>query len=232
VKNRTVADVMTKDVLKGRPAMPLKELARVLAENGVSALPVLDPDDRLVGVVSESDLLAAQAGRRPHRLRRWWSRLRGSRGTVGEVMSTDPVVIGPDASLSEAARRMAESGVKRLPVVDDRGALVGVVSRADLVKVFLRSDDDIRDEIVGEVLVHLLWVDPTEVEVSVVDGIVTLAGTVENGDVAATVERLVRRVDGVVDVRSVLTRRVGVARRRRPPHSPVAHHDNHPGRAT
>jgi CBS domain-containing protein len=99
-------------------------------------------------------------------------------------MSTDPVVIGPDARLAEAARRMAEHRVKRLPVVDDRGALVGIISRADLVKVFLRSDDDIRDEIVGEVLVHLLWVDPTEVDVTVIDGVVTLAGTVDDSEIA------------------------------------------------
>jgi CBS domain-containing protein len=146
-------------------------------------------------------------------------------------MSTDPVVIGPDARLAEAARRMAEHRVKRLPVVDDRGALVGIISRADLVKVFLRSDDDIRDEIVGEVLVHLLWVDPTEVDVTVIDGVVTLAGTVDDSEIADTVERLVRRVDGVVDVRNVLTSRVIAAhggrggRRlhlrtsRRPPHA-------------
>jgi CBS domain-containing protein len=230
VKHRTVADVMTRDVLKGRPAMPLKELARVLAEHGVSALPVLDPDDRLIGVVSESDLLAA--GTRPRRLLRWWSRDRGRRGTVGAVMSRSPVVIGPDATLAEAARRMADRGVKRLPVVDEHGALVGVVSRSDLVKVFLRSDDEIRDEIVGEVLVHLLWVDPTEIEVPVIEGVVTLAGVVDNSDVVDTAERLVRRVDGVVDVRNVLTSRVVVSRRRRPLHRRVTHHDTHRGRAT
>ena len=230
MKHRTVADVMTRDVLKARPAMPLKELARVLAEHRVSALPVLDPDDRLIGVVSESDLLAA--GSRPRGLLRWWSRDRRRRGTVGAVMSRSPVVIGPDATLAEAARRMADRGVKGLPVVDEHGALVGVVSRSDLVKVFLRGDDEIRDEIVGEVLVHLLWVDPTEIEVTVIEGVVTLAGVVDNGDVVDTAERLVRRVDGVVDVRNVLTSRVAVARRRRPLHRPVTQHDKHRGRAT
>jgi CBS-domain-containing membrane protein len=206
---------MTTDVLKARPTMPLKELARVLAQHHVSALPVLDPDDRLVGVVSERDLLPvpAEAGlRRP--LRRWrrWRRARRSPlGTVGRIMSTDPVVIGPDAGLPEAARRMAEHGVKRLPVVDGHGTLVGVVSRADLVKVYLRTDDDLRDEILGEVFVHLLWVDPTEIEVTVADGVVTLAGTVDDLGIADTAERLVRRVDGVVDVRNALTARVTTA---------------------
>jgi len=148
-------------------------------------------------------------------------------------MATDPVVIGPDAAVAEAARRMVQHGVKRLPVVDGNGELVGVVSRADLVTILLRSDEDIRAEIIDEVLVHLLRLNPAEVEVevevevTVIDGVVTLTGTVEDRRTGEAVQRLVRRVDGVVDVRSVLSHRLACAH---PTHEP--RHDNNRGRAT
>jgi CBS domain-containing protein len=222
VNKLTVADVMTTQVVKARPAMPLKELARVLAEHHVSALPVLDEDDRVIGVVSERDLLGKLRG--PTRRRaRWWQRrrtrddLRRATGdTVGAVMTTGAVTIEPRARLAEAARLMTEHDVKRLPVVDEHGELVGIVSRADLLKTYLRTDDQIRDEILVDVFTHVLWADPTTVQVSVHDGLVTLAGTVDERSVAEMAERLVRRVDGVVDVVSELTYRIddgGLARR-------------------
>jgi CBS domain-containing protein len=210
VKNRTVADVMTRDVLTARPETSLKDVARVLSEHHLSALPVLNSEGGLVGMVSEADLLAEQPGV-GRRIRRWRRVVQPSGGTVGRVMSTDLVVVGPDAGLPEAARRMAHHGVEPLPVIDAHGALLGIVSRGDLVRVFLRADDEIRDEIVGEVFTDLLWIDPTEVDVTVVDGVVTLAGTVDDSILADTVERLVRRVDGVVDVRNALAHRVTVA---------------------
>ncbi|GAA0947520.1 CBS domain-containing protein [Pseudonocardia zijingensis] len=210
MKTSTVADVMTRRVLTARPAMPLKELARVLIEHRLSALPVLDPDDRVVGVVSERDLLSKQARPLPGR-RHWWQRRRvreeirrAGGDTVGQVMTPSPVTVSPSARITEAARRMIEHGVKRLPVVDDDGKLVGVVSRADLVRVFVRSDDEIRDAVVQQVFRQVLWVDPTEVEVSVTDGIVTMTGTVEQRSTAEIAERLVHRLDGVVDVVSAL----------------------------
>ncbi|MHA6794247.1 CBS domain-containing protein [Pseudonocardia bannensis] len=206
MKHLTVADVMTTNVLRARPAMPLKELARVLAEHEVSALPVLDADDRVIGMVSERDVLAKQ-GRpspgRPH----WWqprrarAEIRRAAGdTVGQVMTTGPVTVGPDAPLAQAARLMADHEVKRLPVVDDHGALLGIVSRGDLMKAYLRTDEDIKTEVTGEVLMHVLWIDPTTVTVTVQDGVVTLHGTVEQRSTAGIAERLVRRVDGVIDV--------------------------------
>ena len=214
MKTSTVADVMTRRVLTARPAMPLKELARVLTENGLSALPVLDPDDRLIGMVSERDLLSKQAQPLPGR-RHWWQprgvreEIRRAEGdTVGHVMTGFPVTISPAASLSEAARRMIEHEVKHLPVIDGEGKLVGVVSRADLVRAFVRSDDEIRDAVLQEVFRHVLWVDPTEVEVSVTDGIVTMTGTVEQRSTAEIAERLVHRLDGVVDVVSALEYRL------------------------
>jgi CBS domain-containing protein len=223
VKNLTVADVMTSDVLTARTAMPLKELARVLAEHHVSALPVLDVDDRVVGVVSERDVLLKQAHqipRRPH----WWEAPRrrdeierAAGDTVGHVMTTRAVTVGPDATLAQAARLLADHDVKRLPVVDAHGTLVGIVSRGDLMKAFLRTDEQIRRDVIEEVFVHLLWADPTTVEVTVQDGIVTLAGTVEERSTAEAAERLVRRLDGVVDVIRHLEHRIddgGLARRR------------------
>jgi CBS domain-containing protein len=113
---------------------------------------------------------------------------------------------------------MSEYRVKRLPVVDERGALIGIVSRGDLLAAFLRTDDDIRNEILDEVFVRLPWVDPTEVDATVSDGVAVLTGTVNDRSTAESAERLARRVDGVVDVVSELEYRVddgGVAHRRR-----------------
>lgn len=222
VDKLTVADVMTTRVLKAREAMPLKELARMLSEHRVSALPVLDADDRVVGIVSEGDVLLKQ-GDPDRRATHWWQRRRtrdrarrAAGDTVGHVMTRPAVTITPRAPLAQAARRMVDHGVKRLPVIDAEGTLVGIVSRADLLKAYLRSDDDIRRTVLEEVFVHVLWTDPTEVGVEVHDGIVTLTGTVDQRSTAQLAERLTRRLDGVVDVVSRLDYRIddgGVAPR-------------------
>ena len=210
MKNLIVSDVMTQPVLTARAAIPVKELARIMVEHRISALPVLDEDDQLIGVVSEADVilrLGHQIPRHPH----WWepsvrrTALRRAAGdTARELMSAQPVTVGPRASIAQAARLMSDYSVKRLPVVDDQGGLVGVVSRGDLLKTFVRSDDEIRRDVLGEVFVHLLGADPTQVDVSVTDGIVDLAGTVDRRSTAEAAERLVHRVDGVVDVVSRL----------------------------
>jgi CBS domain-containing protein len=214
MRNLTVADVMTARVLVARPAMPLKEAANVLAKNHISALPVLDPDDRLIGMVSERDLLAKQAHPLPDRAR-WWQRRRtreeirrAGGDTVGHVMTADPVTVAPHLPLAEAARRMTDRELKHLPVVDAAGALVGMISRADLLTAFLRTDDEIREAVLDEVCIHLLRADATELDVSVTDGIVTLAGTVEERSTAELAERLVRRLDGVIDVISRMQYRI------------------------
>lgn len=204
---------MTCRPLTARPAMPLKELARVLAEHGISALPVLDPDDRVVGIVSERDLLSKQAEPIPRRAH-WWQRRRtrqeirrSAGGTVGHVMTEDPVTVSPRATLAEAAGRMIEHEVKHLPVIDEHGALVGMVSRGDLVRRFVRSDDEIRQDVLDDVFLHVLWIDASQVDVSVTDGIVTLSGTVDQRSTAEIAERLVHRLDGIVDVVSALSYR-------------------------
>jgi CBS domain-containing protein len=206
----TVGDVMTTAVLKVRPTTPFKELARVMEEHHISGLPVVDSDDRLVGVVSEADLLPKQElhGQRP--AHHWLSGRhsfseRSAGDNAGQVMTTGLVTIGPGATLTEAAKLMTKRKVNRLPVVDQTGALVGIISRTDLIKVFLRSDEEIKEEILREVFVHLLWADPTAVQVSVRDGIVTLDGSVEQKSTIPIAERLTRRVDGVIDVVNHLT---------------------------
>ncbi|HSA53730.1 MAG TPA: BON domain-containing protein, partial [Yinghuangia sp.] len=105
----------------------------------------------------------------------------------------------------EAARHMERHNVKRLPVVDQTGQLRGIVSRCDLLRVFLRPDEHIRDEIRNDVLCHDLWVDPTSIDVRVVDGVVTLAGELENKTLARVLTGLARGVDGVVRVHDRLT---------------------------
>lgn len=214
MKNLTVADVMTRPVLTAREAMPVKELARIMVKQHISALPVLDEDDRLIGVVSEADVILKQGHQIPRRPR-WWEPAvrrmvvrRAAGDTARELMSARPVTVGPRASLAQAARLMSDHAVKRLPVLDDQGCLVGVISRGDLLKAFVRSDDDIRQDVLSEVFVHLLWADPTQIEVKVTDGIVDLAGTVDRRSTAEAAERLVRRIDGVVDVVSRLDFRV------------------------
>jgi CBS domain-containing protein len=205
---------MTTRVVTAREAMPLKELARVLTEHNLSALPVLDADDRVIGMASEGDLLPKQAHPipgAPH----WWQRRRAREetrraagDTVGRVMTEYPVTISPSATMADAARRMLEHRLKHLPVIDGNGALVGIVSRADLIRTFLRTDGEIRDAVLNDVFLHVLWTDPTQVDVSVTDGIVTLSGTVEQRSTAEIAERLVHRLDGVVDVISTLEYRV------------------------
>jgi CBS domain-containing protein len=201
----TVGDVMTRDVRVVRRSTPLKEIARRLTEHGVSAMPVLDEEDRLLGVVSEADLVNresrdARAGRR----RRPFRRLPPPGGTAKDLMTTPVITVSAGTTVSRAARMMQARGVKRLVVVDPEGRLVGLVSRADLVRVFLRDDDDIRREVVQDVLVRMMWADPELVDVRVEDGVVTLSGRLGQRSQVPIAVRLTRAVDGVVDVVSHL----------------------------
>jgi CBS domain-containing protein len=201
----TVGDVMTREVCVVRRSTPLKEIARQLVEHGVSAMPVLDEEDRLLGVVSEADLVNresrdARAGRR----RRPFRRLPPPGGTAKDLMTTPVITVSAGTTVSRAARMMQARGVKRLVVVDPEGRLVGLVSRADLVRVFLRDDDDIRREVVQDVLVRMMWADPELVDVRVEDGVVTLSGRLGQRSQVPIAVRLTRAVDGVVDVVSHL----------------------------
>ncbi|MDC0765378.1 CBS domain-containing protein [Streptomyces sp. HD] len=202
----TVSDVMTHTVVAVGSAAPFKEIVELLDQWKVSALPVLAGEGRVVGVVSEADLLPKEEFRDGDEATgEAGERLKAGALTAGELMSTPAVTVHADASLAEAARIMARRHVKRLPVVDGVGMLQGVVSRSDLLKVFLRPDSEIADEIRGSVLTHLPIT--TGLEVSVTEGVVTLSGALPERGLVPVVARAVRAVEGVVDVQLDLTHR-------------------------
>ncbi len=198
-----VLDLMTTEVVTVTPGMSLKEAARTMTDLGVSGLPVLDDQGRIVGIITEADFLAREAGRAEPRRRRLLDALFNEpqvaeAENVEQAMTLDPVVIYPEASLTEAARVMVNHGVKRLPVVDAEGKLRGVISRADVVAAFTRPDDVIEDEIREDVIRRILFLEDGAVDVKVADGIVTLRGTVPTKSDARLLEELTRRLDGVV----------------------------------
>jgi CBS domain-containing protein len=204
--HRTVADLMTRDVVRARRDMPFKEIVKLLAENDVTAVPVVDELDRPVGVVSEADLLrksSAQAdpsGLTPIPRLEEWERAKAEGARAEELMSAPAVCARPEWNVIEAARHMAAHSVKRLPVVDEADRLQGIVSRGDLLRIFLRHDDAIRDEITGDVLRGTLGPAASDVTVEVRDGQVTLGGSAEVENLIPVIERLCRSVDGVASV--------------------------------
>jgi CBS domain-containing protein len=204
---RRVRDVMTREVVTVDEDTPFKEIAELLADCHISAVPVLDPDGRVVGIVSEADLLLKEEnpqgtpGGWPFEgRRRRATRAKAAGDTAVELMTAPAVTVGPDAAVAEAARLLHRHLIKRLPVVDPAGSLVGIVSRADLLKVFLRTDDDIAREVREEVLMLAMWVNPDSVTVKVRDGVVTLTGQLERRSLIPIAVSLVHGVDGVVDV--------------------------------
>jgi CBS domain-containing protein len=202
-----VRDVMTDRVIAVREVAPYKEIVAALTRFGVSAVPVIDADNRVVGVVSEADLMAkvefADADvRYPlfERRRRRAARHKAAGDRADELMTAPAITIRPDVSIADAARLMDAEDVKRLPVVGDEGRLVGIVARSDLLKMYVRPDEAIRQEVYAEVLERVLCLEPGVVEVSVARGVVTLRGTVDRRSTAAIAARLVHAVAGVVDV--------------------------------
>ncbi|MFD7921280.1 CBS domain-containing protein [Streptomyces sp. NPDC059740] len=210
MRNRTLRDLMSAAVVTAHPEEGLKDIARRLSRNDVTALPVTEANGRVVGVVSEADLLRAQArrpdpsGLDPSLLLPHTSQAPAPGVTAGDLMTSPPITARPGWNVVEAARVMQHHHVKRLPVVDEADRLVGIVSRADLLRVFLRRDEAIAEEITEDVLHGTLHLAPAEVTVSVHDGRVSLHGTVEDAELVPVLERLCRGVDGVVDVESVV----------------------------
>ncbi|MFJ9470766.1 CBS domain-containing protein [Streptomyces caniferus] len=187
MRHRSVADLMTPQAVVVQRGTPFKEIARLLDEYDITAVPVLDEDERPVGVVSEADLLRRQLAKLG--------------ATTAEAIMTSPAVVArPGWSVVEAARTMEKKRVKRLPVVDDFGRLVGVISRSDLVRLFLRRDRAIQEEVLEEVLTRTLGVSPSAVTVDVADGTVTLTGTLDHRSLVTIAVRLCESVDGVVEV--------------------------------
>ncbi|MFE7754073.1 CBS domain-containing protein [Streptomyces sp. NPDC057418] len=204
MQHRTVFEIMTHDVVTVGPTAPFKEIARLFHDHDISAVPVVDDSRRVLGVVSEADLLRNTVdlpdleGR--HLGIRLVSQDRGlpTAETAAELMSAPAVTAQPTWNLVETARTMHRKGVKRLPVADETGRLVGIVSRSDLLRPFLRRDSAIREEIEHDVLRSTLRLAPDAVRVSVHEGVVTLTGKVDERASLPVIERLCRSVDGVV----------------------------------
>lgn len=221
-----VQDVMTHDVVTVRPWTSLKEVAAVLAGRRISGVPVVDEDGAVVGVVSEGDILFKERGPAERRgMLAWLADPHGPEAqakleaqTAAEAMTAPARTISPWRPVSAAAAEMLDASVNRLPVVDDGGRLVGIVSRADLVRAFVRPDAEIQREIRDEVLQRaLLLEDPENVTVCVDGGKVALRGSVNLRTDAELIPVLVAKVPGVVDVRSSVGWRVDNRNRRSTP---------------
>ena len=206
--NATVKDVMTAEVVAVRRDATFKELAAVLRRYRVSALPVVDDAGRVIGVVSEADLLAKEALADPGVMAEVLHRrdVRKAEGlTAGDLMTSPPVTAAPEDPIGQAARMMHFMRVKRLPVVNSGGQLVGIVSRSDVLAVFDRPDEDIRTEIVDSMLLHEFLIDPRLFKVTVESGVVTMEGCPETAALGRALVRKARHVPGVVAVRDRLT---------------------------
>lgn len=207
----TVKDVMTSRVVAVRRNAPFKDIAALLTRHRVSAFPVIDDDCRVIGVVSEADLLCKEAlvaamGGRAARTAAYHDDFgRAAAVTAADLMSTPPVTITPGESVTGAARLMYNARVKRLPVVSEDGHLAGIISRADVLSVYGRPDDEIGAEITKNVITNGLRSDPGRFTVTVKDGIVTLEGRPETVDQARGILAEIWRVEGVVSVRDRLT---------------------------
>lgn len=203
-----VGEVMTQGVVAAREGAVFKEIVDALVRNHVSAVPVVDDKRRVVGVVSESDLLARVSGGhlarpRGHRLHAHAeTRRKLHAATAGELMTWPAVTTTPHTHIVDAAHVAVDARVRRLPVVDDAGVLVGIVTHADLLRPFLRPDKEIRDDIRSNVVIGAMILDPFSVEVDVVEGVVTLRGQLERRLVADGLIESCRGVAGVVDVDS------------------------------
>ncbi|MFI9292169.1 CBS domain-containing protein [Streptomyces gardneri] len=182
MKHMKVGGLMTDDVVSAVPATPFRDVAELLAEHDISGVPVVDEDDHVVGVVSESDLLARHEPIARH------------------LMTTPAITVHAEETVADAARLMVRRGVERLPVVDEEERLVGIVTRRDLLCVYLRPDAEIRRRIREDVLTDAMDLPMDAVDVHVLDGVATLAGRVRRRSQALTLVGLAERVDGVVAV--------------------------------
>jgi CBS-domain-containing membrane protein len=211
LRHRTVGDVMTSRVHVASPLTPFKLLVRLIEENRISAIPIVDTRGVPVGVVSESDLLLkewrgeleADAGP----LHGWKNRLeRAKAGAVlaQDLMTSPAITVAASALITDAARLMHERNVRRLVVVDQRGRIAGIVSRSDLLQVFLRTDEDLREEVVERIIPAILPTEGDNVVVEVRSNVITLSGEVDRRSDSEILTRMSREVDGVVDVVNLL----------------------------
>lgn len=206
---KTVEDVMTREVVTVTPDTGFQELIATMAKHQVSGVPVVD-GDRLVGVVSEADLLREGEGDRKRTSALEWFRHprraqeAHDRGhTAGDIMTTEVVSVTPGTSIWRAIRTLREANVKRLPVVDADGRVVGIVSRVDLLSAFIRTDRQIAEEI-SEILRQVLATDLRRIDVGVAEGRVTISGSVDHEAERDIVTKLIRHIPGVLELRSDL----------------------------
>jgi CBS domain-containing protein len=213
MKSTIVKDVMTTRVVSVRKDASFREMAAALREHRISAFPVVDGDGKVIGVVSEADMLTKEAlGSDPHGMQGMITGLlrhrehQKARGiTAGDLMSSPPVTVTSDDTVEHAAKLMYTRKVKRLPVVDSGAHLVGIVSRADVLAIFDRSDEEIRTEIRDQVIRDGFSIDPATFGVIVKDGVVTLGGRPEGTDIGHQLVHRIRHVPGVVAIRDRLS---------------------------
>ncbi|MFC4463676.1 CBS domain-containing protein [Streptomyces xiangluensis] len=236
MKTSKVGEVMTSEVIGARQETPFKDVAQLLARHRISGLPVVDADDKVLGVISETDLIRRQAAKaerdRGGRFRlpalRRKVRIATAKAramTAGQLMSTPAITVHPEQPVADAARVMERHHIERLPVVDEEDRLIGIATRRDLLRVFLRTDEEIRQEIIDEVLTRAMCLPPHTVIVSVQNGTATLEGRLERRSDIPLVVQLTWRVDGVVGVMNSLTFRIDDTRppEKHPSHR-IAHH--------
>ena len=206
----TIRDVMTAHVVTVEVATPLRDVAALLNDRRISGLPVLDDNGAVTGVVSEADFLVkAQGPDAVHH--RPLSRLLGdsiatreqlakiNATTAGEAMTSPPITIEPTRRIHEAARLMTTHRVNRLPVVEG-GRLVGIVTRSDIVRAYVRSDAELAGAIRDDVLLRSLWLDPSTFSIDVLNGAVTITGHADRRSTAEMIERSIALVPGVLAV--------------------------------
>ena len=208
--NVTVKDVMSTHVIAVRQGAPYKEMAAMLHEQRVSAFPVIDEDSKVIGVVSEADLLTKEAleGTVPRTLQsltRQSVRTRVNAVTAADLMTKPAVTIGPGESVTHAARLMFDRRVKRLPVTSDDGTLIGIVTRSDVLSVYSRSDTDIQRQVTQDLILGTFLCDSDRFTVTVRNGIVTIKGTPETSRAGLDIISAIRHMEGVVFVRDRLS---------------------------
>ena len=209
-----VGELMTENVLTIGPEAPLKDVARIMVDNGISGLPVCDIERHVLGVISEGDILYKEHDPTEGHLGgplgwiidgspNYTGAIKAKAVTAATAMTSPAITIAPYESVSQAARIMCERRVNRLPVVQD-DKLLGIVTRADLVRAFTRTDAEVEHELREDVLARTMWIDAGTVDVAVRNGVVTLAGQLETRSDVELLGRLAARVPGVISVESTV----------------------------
>ena len=209
-----VRELMTEKVFTIGPEAPIKDVARILVDKGISGLPVCDIEGRVIGVISEGDILYKEHDPSEGHIGgplgwviegtpNYAGYIKAKALTARKAMTSPAITVAPYESVAQAARIMCEQHVNRLPVVTDE-KLVGIVTRADLVRAFTRTDAEIEQELTNDVLDRTMWIDPGKVEIEVRNGVVALSGRLHTRSEVELLNRLAARVPGVVAVESTV----------------------------